>query len=62
MLDLLLTIIRRVGNRAPLLLADGGHIHHKLLARGVGYRTAVRDLSLLHLSVCSLTLLIFAVI
>lgn len=62
MLDLLLTIIRRVGNRTPLFAADGGHIHHKLLSRGTPYRTAVRDLSLLHLSVCSLTLLIFVTI
>ena len=62
MLDLALTVIRRTKNRAPLLLADGGHIHHKLLARGTPYRTAVRDLSLLHLSVTLFTLFLYLVI
>ncbi len=61
MLDLALTVIRRTKNRAPLLLADGGHIHHKLLSRGTPYRVAVRDLSLLHLSVSLFTLFLYLV-
>ncbi len=61
MLDLVLTVIRRTKNRAPLLLADGGHIHHNLLRRGTPYTAAVRSLSLLHLSVSLFTLFVYIV-
>jgi len=40
-LDTLLAIARRAARGAPLFSADRGHIHHKLLARGLSQRQAV---------------------
>jgi UDP-GlcNAc:undecaprenyl-phosphate/decaprenyl-phosphate GlcNAc-1-phosphate transferase len=40
-LDTLMAVLRRFLNGKPLFGADGEHIHHKLLARGLSHRQAV---------------------
>jgi UDP-GlcNAc:undecaprenyl-phosphate GlcNAc-1-phosphate transferase len=40
-LDTFMTVLRRFLNGKPLFKADGEHIHHKLLQRGLSHRQAV---------------------
>ncbi len=40
-LDTFMAVLRRFLNRRPLFTADGEHIHHKLLQRGLSHRQAV---------------------
>ena len=39
--DTFFAIVRRVINRRPIMEADKGHLHHKLMASGYGQRRAV---------------------
>lgn len=39
--DTLFAIIRRLKNRKPIFLADQGHMHHRLLKRGITHRDVV---------------------
>ena len=41
MLDIALSILRRFVRHAPIMQADHGHIHHKLLEKGFSIRGAV---------------------
>ncbi|MFZ3262796.1 MAG: MraY family glycosyltransferase [Terriglobales bacterium] len=40
-LDTFMAVLRRFLNRRPLFRADGEHIHHKLMQRGLSHRQAV---------------------
>lgn len=40
-IDTFFAIVRRYAHRQPLTVADRGHIHHRLLHRGLGHRGAV---------------------
>ncbi|MBI4753002.1 undecaprenyl/decaprenyl-phosphate alpha-N-acetylglucosaminyl 1-phosphate transferase [Candidatus Desantisbacteria bacterium] len=40
-LDVVLAIIRRVKNKVPIFKADQGHIHHRLLDKGIDHRQVV---------------------
>ncbi|MNI56437.1 putative undecaprenyl-phosphate N-acetylglucosaminyl 1-phosphate transferase [compost metagenome] len=39
--DTLFAMIRRLINHKPMLQPDGGHVHHRLLKRGLNQRQAV---------------------
>jgi len=40
-LDVVLAIIRRLKNKVPIFKADQGHIHHRLLDKGIDHRQVV---------------------
>ena len=39
--DTAFAIIRRVANHKPIMMADKGHLHHRIMALGIGQRRAV---------------------
>lgn len=39
--DTSFAIIRRVANHKPIMMADKGHLHHRIMALGIGQRRAV---------------------
>lgn len=72
LLDTALAVVRRFLRQQPLFTADRGHIHHRLLDRGLTPRKvalvlygcctlgAVASLATLHQSLSGLTLIVFA--
>src|SRR5208283_3989740 len=58
MLELLLTASRRILRAMPLFTADSDHIHHRLLALGLGQRNAVLILYAVGASFCALALIL----
>ncbi|MGD0678768.1 MAG: MraY family glycosyltransferase [Polyangiaceae bacterium] len=57
--DLLLTVVRRFVARRSLFSADRGHIHHRLLDRGLTHRRAVLALYLLSITFTVLALIVY---
>ena len=39
--DTLFAIVRRYRNQKPIFQADQGHLHHRLLKRGISHRNVV---------------------
>jgi UDP-GlcNAc:undecaprenyl-phosphate/decaprenyl-phosphate GlcNAc-1-phosphate transferase len=58
LLDLALSILRRALRGVPLFSPDRGHIHHRLLARGLSTRRSVLFLCTATLLACSFGLLL----
>ncbi|MCM2334960.1 MAG: undecaprenyl/decaprenyl-phosphate alpha-N-acetylglucosaminyl 1-phosphate transferase [Anaeromyxobacteraceae bacterium] len=56
--DTALAVARRALRAAPLFRADRGHLHHRLLARGMGHQSAVRVLWAASLAMASAAVLV----
>jgi UDP-GlcNAc:undecaprenyl-phosphate/decaprenyl-phosphate GlcNAc-1-phosphate transferase len=58
-MDMLLTIVRRFLERRSIFSADRGHIHHRLLDRGLTHRRAVLLLYMLSVAFTVLALVVY---